>query len=165
MKGSSMMGRAAGLFVALAVIPARGVEAQSASDGGRPDSLYATIAALDSAMFEAYNRCELDRLATFFDDDLEFYHDQTGLSVGRDALIEGVLRNVCGKVHRDLVPGSLEIHPLHGFGAVATGTHRFCDARRYAHCFNAGGPARFVTLWRRTDAGWKVTRVISYDHH
>jgi hypothetical protein len=155
----------AGLLLALLISPAGAIEAQSTPGNEKTDSLYLTIARLDSAMFEAYNRCDLDRLVTFFEDDLEFYHDQTGLSRGRLALIDAVRQNICGKVHRDLVPGGLEVYPLLGYGAVATGTHRFCDARKYAHCLATGRPAKFVTLWHHTDAGWKITRVISYDHH
>lgn len=43
--------------------------------------------------------------AALFAEDLEFYHDQDGLSVGRQATIEAVKNNICGKVHRDLIPG------------------------------------------------------------
>jgi ketosteroid isomerase-like protein len=154
-----------GLLAARLVASAGAVQAQTTPGRRAADSLYLTIAALDSAMFAAYNRCELDRLATFFEDDLEFYHDQTGLSRGRPALIDAIRQNICGKVHRDLVAGSLEVYPLLGYGAVATGTHRFCDARTYAHCPTTGRPAKFVTLWHHTDAGWKIARVISYDHH
>ncbi len=37
-------------------------------------------------------------------DDLEFYHDKSGLSSGRQGLVEGVKNNICGKVTRELVP-------------------------------------------------------------
>ena len=33
------------------------------------------IETLDRELFEAFNRCELDKLANFFDPALEFYHD------------------------------------------------------------------------------------------
>ena len=153
----------AGWFLAiLALIPVPAT-AQRAAESLPGDSLYQTIAALDSAMFEAYNGCQLEQLAAFFTEDLEFYHDQTGLMRSRAALVEAVRQNICGKVHRDL--DSIRVFPLRGYGAVATGVHRFCDARRYSHCGQAGGPARFVTLWQRGEAGWRIARVVSYDHH
>ena len=62
------------------------------------DSLYQTISGLDTALFDAYNHCELDKLGSMVADDLEFYHDQTGLSVGKQSLIDGVKNNICGKV-------------------------------------------------------------------
>jgi hypothetical protein len=34
------------------------------------------VAALDTALFDAYNRCNLERFASFIADDVEFYHDQ-----------------------------------------------------------------------------------------
>ncbi len=40
----------------------------------------ATIAALDSAMFCAFNAHDADRLGTWFTPDLEFYHDKSGLA-------------------------------------------------------------------------------------
>jgi ketosteroid isomerase-like protein len=155
------------VLIALVIHFATAAATASAQEtpGVSVDSLYQVIAAQDSAMFAAYNRCDLDALASFFVEDLEFYHDQTGLSRGRQALVNAVERNICGKVRRDLVPGSLEVYPLRSYGAVATGIHKFCDPRSHADCLTDGGPARFITLWRWTDDGWKITRVISYDHH
>lgn len=155
----------ASLLVAALLGTAGRVAAQSHPVAVPSDSLDQIIAALDSAMFEASNTCDLERLATFFEEDLELYHDQTGLSRGRQSLVDAVRQNICGKVHRDLVPQSFEVYPLKGYGAVTTGIHRFCDARKHQHCFTAGGPATYMTLWHQTDEGWKIARVISYDHH
>lgn len=140
--------------------------AQPAPAAASADSLFGTVAALDRALFAAYNRCDLAALGAFVTDDLEFYHDQTGLARGRQALVDGVRRNVCGKVRRDLVPGTLEVYPLRGYGAVETGEHRFCDPRAHRACTAAtGGAAKFVMLWQRQgDGAWRLARVVSYDH-
>jgi hypothetical protein len=37
--------------------------------------LVKTVASLDAAVFDAYNRCDLPKFASFFADDVEFYHD------------------------------------------------------------------------------------------
>ena len=95
-------------------------------------------------------------------DDLEFYHDQTGLAVGKAPFIAAIKQNICGKVQRTLVPGSLEVHPLKGYGAVEIGVHRFHHPENSE---DGVGEARFVTLWQNKDGVWRVTRVISYDHH
>lgn len=95
------------------------------------------------------------------DENLEFYHDQTGLSVGREIFLEAIKANICGKVHRELVPDSLEVYPIKGYGAVEIGVHRFThpnDPREL-------GEAKFVHLWQLKDGVWRVTRVISFDHH
>jgi hypothetical protein len=128
------------------------------------DSLYETVAALDSAFFEAYNRCEIDKVKSFFTADLEFYHDQTGLS-HLPSVMNDLRKYVCGKVHRDLVPNTFEVNVLKGYGAVSSGIHMFCDSRKYRKCEDASsGVAKFVNLWRFRDGKWLMSRVISYDH-
>lgn len=117
------------------------------------------ITALDKQLFDAYNTCNLEKLGTLVTDDLEFYHDKTGLAVGKQPFLKAIKENICGKVTRELVAGSLEVYPLHGYGAVEIGVHRF-------HHPNDSdvGEAKFVQLWQYKDGAWKVSRVISYDH-
>ena len=132
-----------------------------AQPGAQSGSLFETIQALDSKLFGAYNHCDLATLGAMVSDDLEFYHDQTGLSVGRDLFLNAIKQNICGKVERSLVPGSLEVYPLNGYGAVEIGVHRF---RHPAHPDDTAGEAKFITLWQNKNGSWKVTRAISYDH-
>jgi hypothetical protein len=95
-------------------------------------------------------------------DDLEFYHDQTGLSAGKAPFLAAIKQNICGKVQRELLPQTLEVYPLKGYGAVEIGIHRF---HHPGHPKDGAGDARFVMLWQEKDGTWKVTRVISYDHN
>lgn len=121
-----------------------------------------TIASLDAALFDSYNRCDLAKFGGFFDKDVEFYHDQGGLTLGRDNVTESVRKNICGgDVRRELVPGTLQAYFMKGYGAVETGVHRFYHPKSHA----APGEARFVHLWRYENRAWRITRVISYDHH
>lgn len=83
------------------------------------------IATLDAALFDSYNRCDLEKFSSFFADDVEFYHDQGGVTLGKAALTESVKKNICGKVTRELVPGTLQAHYMKGYGAVEMGVHRF----------------------------------------
>ncbi len=131
-----------------------------------PDDLFKTISALDTQLFDAYNKCDLETFASLLADDLEFYHDATGLSRGAQAAVDAVKTNICGKVHRDLVPGSLKVYPLKGYGAVETGIHLFCDPRslKSGKCPDGSGVGRFTQLWQFRDGVWLLTRVISYDH-
>lgn len=124
------------------------------------DPLYKSIAAADAALFGATNRCDLATLSTFLADDLEFYHDKDGLSVGKDDLLQKTRENICGNMVRELVPGSLEVHPLPGFGAIEIGTHRFLHPREPGNV----GQARFLHIWQNRNGAWKLSRVISYDH-
>lgn len=120
-------------------------------------------AALDAALFDAYNRCDLDKFASFIVDEVEFYHDQGGVTLGKTALTDSVKKNICGKVTRELVPGSLKVYHMKGYGLVEIGVHRF---HHPGHDDTEGvGEGQFVHLWQYKDGAWKVTRVISYDHH
>lgn len=121
------------------------------------------IATLDAALFDSYNHCDLEKFSSFFADDVEFYHDQGGVTLGKAALADSVKKNICGKVTRELVPGTLQVHYMKGYGAVEMGVHRF---HHPGHEDTEGvGEASFIHLWQYKEGGWKITRVISYDHH
>jgi hypothetical protein len=150
------------LLVPMLAAPAFLANAQANPDTKASDELIATIAGLDTALFDAYNRCDLEKFGSLLADDLEFYHDQTGLAVGKQKTIDGVKNNICGKVHRELVPGTLEVYPIHGFGAVEIGVHRFSHPGQQP---DTPGEAKFIQIWQLKDGVWKVTRVISVDHH
>jgi uncharacterized protein DUF4440 len=123
------------------------------------EELTQTIAALDKQLFDAFNTCNIEKLGTFVTDDLEFYHDKTGLAVGKQPFLDAIKKNICGKVTRELVQGSLEVYPMHGYGAVEIGLHRF------HHPGDSDvGEAKFIHLWQYKDGAWKISRVISYDH-
>lgn len=148
------------LLIAAAALTAGHAKAQEAKPA--PDPLFVTVSALDTALFSAYNQCDLKKLGLMVSDDLEFYHDKTGLAVGKAIFLESIQKNICGKVTRELVPGSLEVYPLNGFGAVEFGSHRFHHPGEDAT--EPLGEAKFVTIWQNKDGVWKVTRAISYDH-
>jgi ketosteroid isomerase-like protein len=124
------------------------------------DHLFQTIQALDTQLFDAYNNCDLPRISSMIAEDLEFYHDKTGLALGRQALLDGIKNNICGKVTRELVPGTLEVYPIANYGAVEIGVHRF----HHPNEKNNIGEAKFIHLWQNKDGNWKITRVISFDH-
>ena len=125
------------------------------------DQLFANVAALDKEIFDAYNNCDLATMSRLTADDLEFYHDKTGLSVGKQVFLDAIKNNICGKVHRELLPGTLEVHRLANFGAVEIGMHRFTHPSNPA---DGVGQAKFITIWRYKDGAWQMTRAISYDH-
>jgi len=150
------------LFALLAVtaIATTPTHAQSKSDA-QPDPLFQTIQALDTKLFDAYNNCDLTTLGNMVSDDLEFYHDQTGLSVGKAPFLAAIKQNICGKVHRTLLPQTLEVYPINHYGAVEIGIHRFT----HPGLDDNMGDAKFIMLWQDKDGTWKVTRVISYEHN
>ena len=128
-----------------------------------PDNpeLYKTIVKLDSVFFDAYNHCDtkFETYADFYAEDIEFYHDQGGLSNSKKDILEGTKKYICGKVTRTLVPGSIEVYPIKDYGAIEIGLHSFSN--------NTNPPdepkkiSRFTIFWKKTAEGWKIAKVVS----
>ena len=127
-----------------------------------PAELKKVITALDAELFNAYNTCDLAKFASFLTEDVEFYHDQGGITLGKAPLTEGIKNNICGKVTRELLPASLEVHPMKGIGAIEMGTHLFHHPGH--DDTEPVGEGKFIHLWRYQEGAWKVTRVYSYAH-
>jgi hypothetical protein len=131
------------------------------------ESLYKIIADLDTIVFKAYNSCNLSVFKDYFVEDLEFYHDKTGMISSRKNMLEALEIMLCGddkiKTRRELIEGSLMVYPIANFGAIQVGEHQ------YYKSFD-GQPeelvevAKFTHIWRNNDTGWQITRVLSYDH-
>jgi hypothetical protein len=126
--------------------------------------LFDTVSALDAGVFEAFNACaspgQLQKHAGYFSFDVEFYHDIGGVTWNRQEMLANTEKYVCGNFRRELVPGSLRVYPIKDFGAIAQGTHRFCQ-------FKSGscdGAADFLIVWRNQGGTWSITRVLSYGH-
>jgi hypothetical protein len=116
------------------------------------DALFDTIAALDAAVFDAFNHCndpaQLQKHGEYFAPDVEFYHDAGGVTWNRQDMLDKTARYVCGTFRRELIPGSLRVFPIATFGAISLGVHRFCQ-------FTSGtcdGEADFTMVWRRVGA-------------
>src|SRR5262249_15628149 len=92
-----------------------------------------TIAALDAKLFGAYNHCDLKTFGDLVADDVEFYHDQGGVTLGREKLVESIKNNICtGDTQRELVPGTLKVYYMKGYGAIEMGVHRFLHPKTEA---------------------------------
>ncbi|NHM07441.1 nuclear transport factor 2 family protein [Flavobacterium sp. CYK-4] len=124
------------------------------------EKLYREIVAADSIFFNAYNTCEknLDTYAAYFLDDIEFYHDKGGLMTSKPELVQATKKNVCGKVTRELVKGSIEVYPIKNFGAIEMGLHQFHNS---AEPDAVSKPARFMIVWKFEAQQWKISRVVS----
>jgi hypothetical protein len=146
--------------IALFAMQAVRIQAQNAPSSS---ALFQTIQSLDAVLFDAYNHCDLEKFGSMLADDLEFYHDRGGFSRGRQAAVDGVRNNICGKVIRELVPGTLEVYPIANYGAVEIGVHRFHHPGH--ETTEPVGEAKFVHLWQYKDGTWRINRVISFDHH
>lgn len=137
------------------------------TDSTSPESLFQIIAELDTIVFKAYNSCNLMDFKNYFVEDLEFYHDKTGMISSRKSMLEALEVMLCGnskvKTRRELIVDSLMVYPLDNFGAIQVGEHQ------YYKSFD-GQPeelvevAKFTHVWKNDETGWKISRVLSYDH-
>lgn len=134
------------------------------SDGLRSGALFEALADMDRIVFDAsFVSCDAAEVNAIFTDDVEFYHDQTGLAVG-EQVRENTRRLTAAcpghrGVTRTVVPGTLRVYPIEGYGAAQAGVHRF-DERGAA----TSTLAKFISLWRWQDGRWRLARVLSLDH-
>ena len=124
--------------------------------------LFDTIARMDSAIFDAFNAHDVDRLMALFTDDLEFYHDTGGLSDKRQngEAFKKMFAST-PDIRRDLVKSSLEVYPVKDYGAMEIGEHRFCHKENGK---DDCGTFKFAMVWRKTGESWKISRVLSWGH-
>jgi hypothetical protein len=130
--------------------------------GSGSQELYREIAQRDKVLFDAFNGQNLAKLKTLFAPDLEFYHDSDGLASYAKTFknFEQMFKQP-NKIRRELVEGSLEVYPIKNYGAIQIGAHRFCHQENgKEEC----GVFKFVHIWQKRKGGWKLTRVISYNH-
>ena len=150
-------------LILVLLVSGAGAAAQTGNIATAQDPLYQKVSSLDTQLFDAYNQCDLEKFRALLAEDIEFYHDQGGLMTGAANVTDAVKKNICGKVTRELVPGTLEVYPIKDYGAVEIGIHRF---HHPGHDDTEGvGEAKFVHLWQNKNGVWKVTRVFSVGHH
>jgi hypothetical protein len=135
------------------------------------DTLSATIQHEDSVFWDAYNRCDVEKMSQFFWPDVEFYHDKGGPTIGLGPLTETFRKNLCGnpnfRLRREAIPATIKIYPLQKngvtYGAVFSGEHYFYINDNGKPEYRDGW-AKFFHLWLLKDGTWKMARVVSYDH-
>jgi len=124
--------------------------------------LFKEIAYMDSVMFEAFNTQNMEKFKSLFTEDLEWFQDNGGLIPYKN-----VFENFSNtfekefKLTRQLIKGSLEVHPIKDYGAIEIGAHQF---RHIENGKEEIGTFKFVMIWQKKDEQWKISRVISYDH-
>ncbi len=120
--------------------------------------LYNQIVKMDSIYFTAYNTCDMKTQADIFHDDIELFHDKGGLTTSKKELLESLEKNICGKVTRTLIKGSIEVYPIKNYGAVEIGYHKFYNNREPEA---KSIPSKFIAIWKQENNQWKMTKVIS----
>jgi hypothetical protein len=135
--------------------------------------LLAEVKAADTAYWKAYNDCDYAALDRLTADNVEFYHDQGGVTNGRAALTDSIRKHICGgrpavAVTRTAQDKDVQVFLLNRgpdvYGALVTGRHAFANGpvgRQATPLIEA----LYAILWLRgADKAWTISRVVSYDH-
>ena len=135
--------------------------------------LFEALKTNDSLLFEqGFNNCNLAAFEFLLADDLEFYHDQGGITNSKAEFIVTYKKNICGnpdyRSRRELLTASLEVFPLYDngklYGAIQKGVHKFYEKPKNKPEIE-GSTARFTHLWLLDQGQWILKRVLSYDHY
>ncbi len=121
----------------------------------------------DERFWHAYDDCDMVHLGELLTEDVEFYHDVTGLTASRAAVVESLRTGPCGdrqmRLRRELVSGSQKFQPLAGGYALLSGQHRFY-VNQPGKQERVGSQAEFTNIWKLEDGHWRMHRIVSYAH-
>lgn len=150
------------------------VVAGSANAATLPEgpALRQAIDKVDAVFFDlVFEGCDPERLNAMLTPDFEMYHDKGGEVARSAATFVADYKKNCEarrapdawRSRRELVPGTMTLHPIAGIGVLEQGEHVFYE-RKGNGPEKLVGKARFTQLWRLEPDGWKLSRVFSYDH-
>ena len=126
----------------------------------------------DAEFFELFfTRCDPARIESMLTPDFEMYHDKGGFVADGAAGFVAHYKKTCEarqkpdawRSRRELVPGTMTVHRIEGYGAIEQGDHVFYE-RKGDGPEKKVGKARFTQLWKLDGGQWKLARVLSYDH-
>jgi len=159
---------------ALLCLPALAGDAEinlTAGPQARP-GMFEELLSADAAFFAAvFDRCDIGVVAAYVTEDLEFFHDKGGLAfTSGAAFVKGIeakcQRQADGtdfRSRRELVRDSVKVFPINRYGAIQTGTHRFYAVAE-GEQDRLTETAQFTHVWKEENGGWRLARVLSYDH-
>ncbi|HQZ97236.1 MAG TPA: nuclear transport factor 2 family protein [Pyrinomonadaceae bacterium] len=135
------------------------------------ERLNETILAKDAAFWRAYNKCDISAFGPMFTDDVEFFHDKGGPTIGHENFMNALKNGLCGDpnshLRRVAVERTVQVFPLENgkviYGAIISGEHVFYVNQKGKPEF-LDGRARFLQLWLLNEGVWKMARILSYDH-
>lgn len=120
--------------------------------------IYDIIVAKDKEYFDAYNTCDIKTQAALYAEELEFFHDKGGLSTSKQEVLEAIKKNICEKVTRTLIDGSIEVYPINNYGAIEIGYHKFYNNQEPDA---KSTPSKFIMVWKNEGENWFISKVIS----
>lgn len=154
--------------ILLLVLTVNTVSAQT----DKTSPLFLELKQQDSLFFErSFNQCDIAYLESRMARDLKFYHDQSGFQ-DRTKFFENIKQYICApstkKPIRKVDANSLEVFPLYNngklYGAIQMGVHHFYSREQGKDDVHTS-TAKFTHVWLMEEGIWKLSEVLSYDHH
>ena len=138
------------------------INAQEKKVAPTSNELYSEIAKMDSIVFDYFNTQNFVPFKAMFTKDLEWFQDNDGLLNYKKVFTNfKTMFERPNKLKRELVSGSLQVHPIKTYGAIETGVHQF---KHFENGKEETGTFKFMMIWQKKNGQWKISRVISYDH-
>jgi hypothetical protein len=133
------------------------------------------IAKADAELFKLFfeGPCDTPRFRAMLTDDVEFYHDKAGFNVRKPADFTAMFEQRCNDLkdptkwrsRRVLVPGTMHVDPVPGWGAMEVGDHVFYERHGAKGEEKLVGKASFAMVWvLGPDGKWRISRVLSFGH-
>ncbi|MES2616727.1 MAG: serine hydrolase [Bacteroidota bacterium] len=139
--------------------------------GSNSLKLYDIIKEKDSLLFNiGFNTCDIKQFEILLSDNFEFYHDQTGITISKQAFISDIKNGLCQlsyKPKRVLDASKMAVFPLMKdgviYGAIQTGVHSFLAIEENNTAYITS-IAKFNHVWILEGSEWKLSKGFSYDH-
>ena len=147
------------LIIALFLLGSLDSNSQTAAGYIKNAALKAEILEMDSLFFSVgFNHCDTVIYKKILSDSMEFYDDREGLNLSKENEIKFIIEKCAWKNNMTRVLRSTTISKLGDYGALQRGEHDFVQNGKII------GSAKFIHIWERTSKGWKLKRIVSYDH-
>ena len=156
------------IFAILLILTAENIVAQVTNNS----KLFIELKKADSLIFnEGFNKCNYTALKKVLHKDVEFFHDQNGITKNLEEFLEPFASSIClnpnFKPIRKLVYETLKVFPLKNngeiYGAIQTGEHVFYIKEPDKDLY-ATEQGKFIHIWVLKNGQWRVKRILSYEH-
>jgi hypothetical protein len=145
-------------FLASFTIQMTGKKEEPKTESPTSGVLYNEIAHMDTLIFDAFNSQKIDLLKLYFDPKLELYQDNIGVRNYNETM--EAFTNLFKKDYVltwKVVPGSMEVYPIKGYGAIQTGQHIFSHVEAGKE---QSATYKFMQIWQKKDSVWTAKSIL-----
>ncbi|WP_373395860.1 nuclear transport factor 2 family protein [Algoriphagus halophilus] len=146
------------------------LKAQENNIGSDSSSIKQQILEFNSDYWKAYNACDVEKILSMESEDIEFYHDRGGLTIGQSES-KKVWENFCKKKEWKLeaiLMDDIKVYELKDSGnlyaAIIIGELSFHAIRLSDGEKFPAGFSSYTTVLNYENGEWRMSRALSYNH-